>query len=108
MSIQILFRACIELLSKQPKGSKIKTSQGEVDTQQALSELQKIASWCFPGLFGEQFEKVVHCRNCKNYKRYHKKGAPKKVYKMLCSIDKSPREPWFFCADAKERSAEDE
>lgn len=63
-------------------------------------DLSKLISWCYPDLYGYQFERVIHCKNCARYKRYKKKGSRLKQTKMLCEIDKQPRDPMFYCRDA--------
>ena len=70
---------------------------------EAKTTLEKCEGWCYPRIDGKSFEHVVHCSNCEHYRKYRKKGSPKKDFRMLCSIDKTPRRPDFYCGDAKER-----
>lgn len=108
MNIQLTFRACLELLKKQPKGSSIAVGKTQVSCEEAYNALNRVTEWCFPGLDSIQFEKIVHCRECENYRKFRKKGAPKKTARYLCALDKIHREPWYYCGDAKERRKTDE
>ena len=95
------------MLKKQPKERAIKLSTGETVTcGEAYEEMGKLLGWLFPGLRTEQFEKVIHCRDCQHWKKYHKKGAPKQMYVWLCELDKKRRFEHEFCSDAKERLAQ--
>lgn len=108
MNVQLAFRTCLALLEKQPKGATLTLGKTKVDCAEAYDAMNRVAGWCFPGLNSDQFEKVVRCQDCTNYRKFRKKGAPKKSAQYLCAIDKTRRDPQYFCGDAQERSAASE
>lgn len=108
MNVQMTFRACLELLEKQPKGTTLTAGKTKVDCAEAYDALNRLTGWCFPGLNSDRFEKVVRCQECEHYRKFRKKGAPKKSAQYLCAINKSRRDPNYFCADGRERSTQSE
>lgn len=73
------------------------------DVQQVLKATKNLEQWCYKELRVDDIEKVCRCKNCARYKRYRKRGQPRSRGKMLCSIDKVPRSPEYYCASAIER-----
>ena len=72
-----------------------------------LNSLENLYHWCYDPFDLNSLEKVCHCRNCEFYKKFHKKNAPKRVFKMLCSLDRTEKPENWYCPKGKERSSKD-
>lgn len=108
MNIQKAFRACITVLKRLPADKPIKTPYGEFKAEEVLDTIKKLNGWCFPGIDGCQFERVIHCRECEFYRKFRKKNSPARTVKWLCARDKSEKPAHFYCGYAKERAPDDE
>lgn len=92
MKVYDLIDSVLEVLKKYPS-----------DTTILQAELHKMQSWLYPGLTTDDMKMVVRCKNCRFYKRYKKKGAPKIPAFYACSITKTKRDPEFYCKDGMEK-----
>lgn len=74
----------------------------------AIAQVKNLYSWCYDQLELKNIIKICRCKDCKYYRRYRKKDSLKKVYKMLCSLDKTERPPEWYCPKGTERSKEND
>lgn len=72
------------------------------------NEIKKFAEWTDSNFDTESLCKVIHCKDCKHYKKMKKKSAQsigsfKAVTKIICELDGKHRPANYFCADALEK-----
>lgn len=99
-----IFHLAVKLLNRQAKDYPNKTftsAEGErVTIKDVADRLEILAKWVYPELSADDIELVVHCRNCRYYKRFKKKGDLLKARAFFaCTKDMSRRDPGFFCKD---------
>lgn len=111
MNLKDIFAVCINLCDlKLQDNPDIKFKRnGQIHTYTELKEeLEKVSQWCYP-LETQDLKLCIRCKNCKYYHKFKrcrndkntKYGHPS--YYMLCSLDKKPKDPNFFCGSAEER-----
>ena len=99
-----IFHLAVKLLNRQAKDHPNKTftsAEGEkITIKDVADRLEILAKWVYPELSVDDIELVVHCRNCRYYKRFKKKVIYSKQEPFFaCTKDMSHRDPEFFCKD---------
>lgn len=97
-SIKVLKR-----YAKENPGKLVPVNDTKVSIDEVVDALKKVHAWVHPELVSESLVKVVRCKNCRNYKSYRKKGVYKAPSFKMCCLDRTKREPDFFCAQGEER-----
>lgn len=80
----------------------------KISIDAAIAQVKNLYSWCYDQLELKNIIKVCRCKDCKYYKKYRKKNSLKKVYKMLCSLDKTEKPPEWYCPKGMERTDDNE
>ena len=80
----------------------------KISIDAAIAQIENLYHWCYDPFDLNSLEKVCHCKNCEFYKKFHKKNAPKRVFKMLCSLDKTEKPENWYCPKGKERIGKDD
>lgn len=80
------------------------TGSQKISIDAAIAQIENLYNWCYDPFDLNSIEKVCHCRNCEFYKKFHKKNAPRRVFKMLCSLDKTEKPENWYCPKGRERS----
>lgn len=104
MKLSDAYKLAVKLLRRQAESNPKKTftsPDGEkVTIKDVADRLEILAKWVYPELSADDIELVVHCRNCRYYKRFKKKGDLLKARAFFaCTKDMSHRDPEFFCKD---------
>lgn len=99
-----VYRLSVKLLRRLAKEYPNKTftsPEGEkVTINDIANRLEITSKWVYPQLSSDSIELVVHCRNCRYYKQFKKKGDMLKAKSFFaCTKDMSRRDPEFFCKD---------
>ena len=104
MKLSDTYKLAVKLLRRQAESNPKKTftsHDGEkVTIANVADKLETVSKWVYPELSADDIELVVHCRNCRYYKRFKKKGDLLKARTFFaCTKDMSRRDPEFFCKD---------
>lgn len=104
MKLSDAYKLAVKLLRRQAESNPKKTFtslDGEkVTIADVADKLETVSKWVYPELSADDIELVVHCRNCRYYKRFKKKGDLLKARAFFaCTKDMSRRDPEFFCKD---------
>lgn len=105
MKLRLVFELCEKMadkLIKQGEQKGFKTPEGIVTFEQLKHECSSIKNWCYQEEI--DIQKVTRCKNCVNYRKFKTKsrdGRAKIV--QLCALDKKPKQPDYYCSDARER-----
>lgn len=104
MKLSDAYKLAVKLLRRQAESNPKKTftsPDGEkVTIADVADKLETVSKWVYPELSADDIELVVHCRNCRYYKRFKKKGDLLKARAFFaCTKDMSHRDPEFFCKD---------
>lgn len=74
-----------------------------VKVKDLVAALNKLMKWVYKDLTTESLERVIHCYDCRYYKKYKKRGDIKAAAFYACSKDRSKRRPDFYCKDGEPR-----
>lgn len=104
MKLSDAYKLAVKLLKQQAESNPKKTftsPDGEkVTIADVADKLETVSKWVYPELSADDIELVVHCKNCRYYKRFKKKGDLLKARAFFaCTKDMSRRDPEFFCKD---------
>lgn len=104
MKLSDAYKLAVKLLKQQAELNPKKTftsPDGErVTIADVADKLETVSKWVYPELSADDIELVVHCKNCRYYKRFKKKGDLLKARAFFaCTKDMSRRDPEFFCKD---------
>lgn len=104
MKLSDAYKLAVKLLRRQAESNPKKTftsPDGEkVTIADVADKLETVSKWVYPELSVDDIELVVHCRNCRYYKQFKKKGDLLKARAFFaCTKDMSHRDPEFFCKD---------
>lgn len=80
----------------------------KISIDAAIAQIENLYHWCYDPFDLNSLEKVCRCKNCELYKKFHKKNAPKQVFKMLCSLDKTEKPENWYCPKGRERIGKDD
>lgn len=72
----------------------------EYDITSLIYDATNLKGWCYKDLNLSDIRRVCCCKDCVHYKRFRKKGQLKSRSKYLCELDKSQRNPEYYCASA--------
>lgn len=68
----------------------------------AAQKIEEMAEMVYTKLDTSSIRMVTLCKDCAHYKRFRSKKSPKKVT-YLCELDKTTRDPDFYCKNGLER-----
>lgn len=80
----------------------------KIPIDEAIAQIENLYHWCYDPFDLNSLEKVCRCKNCEFYKKFHKKNAPKRVFKMLCSLDKTEKPENWYCPKGRERGGKND
>ena len=104
MKISSVFTTTIGILKaydKEHPRAVFDVDDNTVKVKDLVASLNKLLGWLYKDLTDECIEKIVHCYDCRYYKKYKKKGSFKSSTFYACSIDKAKRRPDFYCKDGE-------
>lgn len=108
MRLKTILTVCMKLLyskERENPGGAFKTPHGDIPYGEASSELKRVRDWACPGLQTGDIQLIVHCKDCRHYRKYRKRNSAKPIIKRICEVDGIERSPDFFCknGDREER-----
>ena len=109
MRMSTVFTTTIGILkaySKEHPNVVIEEDGTTIKTKDLISSLNKLLGWLYKDLTTESIERVVHCYDCRYYKKYKKRGSLKSASFYACSQDRKRRRPDFYCKDGERKCLE--
>lgn len=104
MKLSSLFAVTIKILEayseRYPKAT-FTVEDTTVKMKDVITDLNKLTKWLYKDLTTESIERVIHCYDCRYYKKYKKRGNIKAPPFYACSKDHNKRRPDFYCKDGE-------
>lgn len=106
MKISTVFTLTLDVLnsySKEHPKTTFNVENKTIKVKDIIASLNKLMGWLYKDLTTESIKRVIHCYDCKYYKKYKKRGDIKAVSFYACSKDRNKRRPDFYCKDGEPR-----